>query len=45
MFHRGRASDVKEGIASFLEKRAPHFTDTISADFPSLPWPDAPQYG
>jgi enoyl-CoA hydratase/carnithine racemase len=45
MFHRGRAADVKEGIAAFLEKRPARFTDTISADFPPLPWPDAPRYG
>jgi enoyl-CoA hydratase/carnithine racemase len=44
MFHRGRSGDVKEGIASFLEKRSPRFTDTISADLPALPWPDQPGY-
>ena len=30
MFHRGRGADVKEGIASFLEKRPARFTDTVS---------------
>jgi enoyl-CoA hydratase/carnithine racemase len=44
MFHRGRANDVKEGIVSFLEKRPPAFSDRVSADFPDLPWPDAPPY-
>ena len=29
----------KEGVASFLEKRAPEFTDTISSDMPPFyPW-------
>jgi enoyl-CoA hydratase/carnithine racemase len=44
MFHRGRGSDVKEGIASFLEKRAPRFTDTISRDLPDLPWGEEPTF-
>ena len=44
MFHRGRSPDVKEGITSFLEKRPARFSDTISADFPSLPWPPDPGY-
>jgi len=44
MFHRGRSADVKEGIASFLEKRAPHFTDTVSDGLPQLPWGDEPEY-
>ncbi|MEM7293497.1 MAG: crotonase/enoyl-CoA hydratase family protein [Pseudomonadota bacterium] len=31
----------KEGVASFLEKRAPHFTDTVSANMPPFyPWWD-----
>lgn len=44
MFHRGRSADVKEGIASFLEKRPARFSDRISADFPDLPWPEEPKY-
>jgi enoyl-CoA hydratase/carnithine racemase len=44
MFHRGRGADVKEGITSFLEKRAPHFTDTVSAQMPALPWGEEPEY-
>jgi enoyl-CoA hydratase/carnithine racemase len=44
MFHRGRAADVREGIASFLEKRPARFSDTVSRDLPELPWGDEPGY-
>jgi hypothetical protein len=44
MFQRGRSADVKEGIASVLEKRAPRFTDTVSTSLPDLPWGPEPPY-
>jgi len=44
MFHRGRSADVKEGIASFLEKRPAKFGETVSRDLPSLPFGEEPPY-
>ncbi len=36
MFARGQSADVHEGIASFLEKRPPHFSDRVSDGLPEL---------
>ena len=37
--------DAKEGIASFLEKRAPEYPDTVSGNMPDFyPWWDEPGY-
>jgi enoyl-CoA hydratase/carnithine racemase len=36
MYARGRSADAREGIASFLEKRAPHFPDRVSDGLPEL---------
>jgi len=36
---RGKSADVREGIASFQEKRAPVFPDRVSTDMPDFfPW-------
>ena len=35
----GRSADAKEGVASFLEKRPPAFTDRVSENMPEFyPW-------
>jgi enoyl-CoA hydratase/carnithine racemase len=39
MWHTGRSADAREGITSFLAKRAPHFTGRPSKDMPPFyPW-------
>jgi enoyl-CoA hydratase/carnithine racemase len=35
---RGAQGDAKEGVTSFLEKRAPQYPNTVSADLPDI-WP------
>jgi enoyl-CoA hydratase/carnithine racemase len=35
---RGAAGDAKEGVSSFLEKRAPVYPDKVSTDLPDI-WP------
>lgn len=40
-----RGADAKEGVASFLEKRAPCYPDRVSSDMPSFyPWWDEPDW-
>lgn len=41
---RGQSTDVKEGIESFMQKRDPHFPNTVSADFPAEIFPGEPEF-
>ncbi|HEY3653433.1 MAG TPA: crotonase/enoyl-CoA hydratase family protein [Steroidobacteraceae bacterium] len=36
IYYRGQSGDAREGIASFLEKRKPVFSDRVSSDLPDL---------
>jgi len=36
IYHAGRSADAMEGVTSFLEKRAPHFTLRVTGDLPDL---------
>ncbi len=45
IWSRGAAGDSKEGVSSFLEKRAASYPDKVSADMPHFsPWMDEPDY-
>ena len=45
VYVRGRSADAAEGVASFLEKRAAVYTDTVSEGMPDFyPWWDEPEY-
>ncbi|MFT4102584.1 MAG: crotonase/enoyl-CoA hydratase family protein [Burkholderiaceae bacterium] len=45
IYARGRSTDVKEGINSFLEKRPPRFADKVSTDMPEFfPWWEPREY-
>ena len=35
---RGKSGDAREGVSSFLEKRAPNYPDKVSSDLPDI-WP------
>jgi hypothetical protein len=36
---RGAQGDAKEGVMSFLEKRAPNYPNKVSSELPDI-WPD-----
>jgi hypothetical protein len=36
LWHMGLGTDSTEGVASFLEKRAPRFSMKVSENFPDL---------
>ena len=36
---RGQSQDAREGVSSFLEKRAPRYPNRVSTDLPDI-WPD-----
>ena len=45
IYRLSRSADAKEGIASFLEKRAPAYPDRVSSDMPDFyPWWEEPEY-
>jgi enoyl-CoA hydratase/carnithine racemase len=42
---RGQSADAREGVGAFLEKRAPAYPNTVSADMPPFfPWWDEPAF-
>jgi enoyl-CoA hydratase/carnithine racemase len=45
IYVRGASADVREGVASFLEKRPANFPQKVSTDMPGYyPWADAKKY-
>jgi enoyl-CoA hydratase/carnithine racemase len=41
----GQGADAREGVASFLEKRAPNFTLSAKRDMPAfVPWWEEPAF-
>jgi len=46
IWSRGAGGDAREGVTSFLEKRAASYPDKVSTDMPHFaPWMDEPRYG
>jgi enoyl-CoA hydratase/carnithine racemase len=45
IYRLSRSADAREGISSFLEKRAPEYPDKVTAEMPDFyPWWDQPGY-
>lgn len=45
IYTRSRSGDAKEGISSFLEKRAANYPDRVASDMPQFyPWWNEPDY-
>jgi len=45
MFTRGQSADAREGIASFLEKRAANYPDLVSTGLPDVfPGEEEPRF-
>lgn len=45
IYVRGRGSDAKEGVDSFVEKRTPQFAEAVSRDMPDFyPWSPREEY-
>lgn len=45
IYRLSRSRDAREGVQSFLEKRAPAYPDTVGADMPDFyPWWEEPDY-
>lgn len=45
VYARARSMDAQEGVASFLEKRAPSYPDRVSTDMPDyFPWWSEPSF-
>lgn len=45
IYRLSRSRDAREGVQSFLEKRAPAYPDTVGADMPDFyPWWEEPEY-
>ncbi|MBV9332249.1 MAG: crotonase/enoyl-CoA hydratase family protein [Alphaproteobacteria bacterium] len=45
IYARGASADVREGVSSFLEKRAPRFPQHVSSDMPRyFPWWEPRKY-